>query len=281
MTGLAKLNGLVLFFLIIPFHLSAQQPVWHFDLRGVGFQFEGADTGLKFYGQFLVVYSGSIYSGSMRPVLVFAQDTGQLISQERGKVIYLPRWDECGRTIFKKASPEVNIIDCRGQMRLEQIGGIGRGVQKGDTEYYLQEPGKDKVLLSRGHCRPSAPHFISDKYVLVTLCNGKRIVANKQGQKVYAMPKLSDIYVAPSLLGTRFAVHERDSSFLGQFNDITDKKRMTVFRSSDGKKLFEYRWGDVDDDGLNDGRVALSDDGSLAALIRAREVMVFAVPSHR
>jgi len=274
------LSGVVLFFLIIPFHLSAQKPVWRVDLRDVGYQFEEADTGLKFYGPFLVVYSGSIYSGSMVPVLVFAQDTGQLISQERVQVIHLPRWNECGRTVFKKASPEINIIDCRGQMTLEEIGGIGRGVQKGDTEYYLQEPGREKVLLFRGHCPTGHPNFVSDEYILVTLCTGKQVV-DKEGHKVYEMPRLADPYIAPNRDGTRFVVHERDSSFLGQFNDITDKKRMKVFRSSDGKKLFEYHWGQVEGDGLNDGRVALSDDGSLAALIRGREMLVFAVPSKK
>jgi hypothetical protein len=103
-------------------------------------------------------------------------------------------------------------------------------------------------------------------------------VVDKRGQRLYKIPKLTDPYIATNREGTRFVVYERDSSFLGQFNDTSDKKRIKVFRSSDGKKLLEYRWGLIDGDRLNDGRVALSDDGSLAGLIRGREVMVFAVP---
>ena len=52
---------------------------------------------------------------------------------------------------------------------------------------------------------------------------------------------------------------------------------MKVFHSSDGKKLFEYRWNVTADEGITDGRVALSDDGSLVALVRGHEVFIFAL----
>lgn len=58
-------------------------------------------------------------------------------------------------------------------------------------------------------------------------------MVDKRGQRLYEMPRLTDPYIAVNREGTRFVVHERDSSFLGQFNDTTDRKRMTVFRSSD------------------------------------------------
>jgi len=163
-------------------------------------------------------------------------------------------------------------------MRLEQIGGIGRASQKGPAEYYLQEPGKEKVLLFRGNCNATDPRFVGDNRIFLHTCGTKNVVVDKRGQRLYKMPKLTDPYIAVNREGTRFVVHERDSSFLGQFNDTTDRKRMTVFRSSDGSKVFEYRWGQVEGDGLNDGRVALSDNGSLIALIRGRELMVFVIP---
>lgn len=278
MKGLAKWSGAVLFALIIPFHLCAQQPLWRVDLRDVGYQFAEAETGIKFYGSFLVVYSGSIDSGSMRQRLVFEKENGRLVPQDHLAGISLPLWDECWRALFKKAFPEVNVIGCRNQMKLEQVGGIGRGAQKGDTTYYLHEPGKERVLLFRGHCNAIDPRFVGDNHILLNLCGNRNVVVDKRGQKLYEMPRLVDPYIATNREGTRFVVYERDSSFLGQFNDTTDKKRMKVFRSSDGKKLLEYRWGLVDGDKLNDGRVALSGDGSLAALIHGREVIVFVVP---
>ena len=278
MKGLAKWSGTVLFVLIIPFHLCAQQPLWRLDLRDAGYQFEEAETSIKFYGPYLMVYSGSIDSGSMRRRLVFEKENGRLVPQSQLAGVFLPLWDECGRTLVKKAFPEVNVIDCRNQMKLEQVGGIGRGAQKGDSTYYLQEPGKEKVLLFRGHCNAIGPRFVGDNYILLNRCGARNVVVDKRGQKLYEMLRLVDPYIATNREGTRFVVYERDSSFLGQFNDTSDKKRIKVFRSSDGKKLLEYRWGLVDGDRLNDGRVALSDDGSLAALIHGREVMVFVVP---
>lgn len=147
MKGLAKWSGALLFILIVPFRLCAQTPLWRVDLRDVGYQFEEADTALKFYGQFLVVYSGSIYSGSMRQRLVFSQDTGQLISEERLTGLSLPRWDECRTSIIKRASPASNTIDCRNQMRLEQIGGIGRASQKALPNITYRNPEKRRFCF--------------------------------------------------------------------------------------------------------------------------------------
>ncbi len=266
--------------LVSSFYGNAQEPAWRVDLRNLGSRSEpwGAATSLKFYGPFLVIYTGSIYGGMHRKV-VLDKESGRVVSEESSAGISLPEWDECPRTLFRKPFPEVNIVDCRKQMTIEQIGGIGLVEPRGNAEYYLHEPGKDRVLLLRAHCITSDPRFVGDDYILVKLCSGKRVVVNKQGHTIYDMPKLVYVYVAPNREGTRFAAQERDSSFLGQFADTTDRKRMKVFRTSDGRQLFEHRWGQVEGDLLNDGRVALSDDGALAALIQGWEVIAFAVPS--
>lgn len=171
------------------------------------------------------------------------------------------------------------MIDCRGELTIEQIGGIGAVAPRGDAEYYLHKSGKTRVLLYRANCITGDPRFVGDGYILLKPCKAKPIVVNEQGQKIYEMPKLADAYIAPNRNGSSFATQERDSSFLGQFKDITDKKRMRVFRTSDGKQLFEYRLPEVEKDSLNDGRVALSDDGAMVALIQGWEVLAFRVSS--
>jgi hypothetical protein len=64
---------------------------------------------------------------------------------------------------------------------------------------------------------------------LVTLCNGKQVVVDNEGRKLYDMPNVVDAHVAPNREGTRFIVHERDSSLIGQFTDQTDRKRLKCF----------------------------------------------------
>ena len=259
-------------------YCNTDDPAWIVGMRKFGYQSAqwGADTGVKFTGPFLVVYSGSIFSRSMTPKLVFDKDTGQLVPWDLLAGISLPPWDECQRTIVKRPFPYLNAIDCWDSMTIQQVGGIGRGEERGEAKYYLDEPGKDKVLLFRGRCNTD-PHFVGKHHILVRLCNGRRVVVDNGGRKLYDMPKLFDAYIAPNREGTRFIVYERDSSLIGQFTDQTDRKRLKVFRSSDGEKLFEYHWGQIEGDRLNDGRVALSDDGSLAALIRGTELIVFAI----
>jgi hypothetical protein len=281
MRGLNTVIATAFLLLIGPVHLNAQKPVWQIDLDQFGgsSKQDGPATGLKFYGPLVVVYSGSIYDRTMHPILVIEAETGRPVPMDRMVSVSLPSWDECNRTLFKKPFPEVNVVDCRDHMTIEQVGGIGRGPTKGDAEYFLQEGNSGRALLLRNRCSTSDPRFVGEQQILLTLCNGKQIVVNKQGQKIYDFPKLIDPYITSNMQGTRFVVQERNQSLLGQLNDTTDKKRMKVFRSSDGKKLFEYRWGQVDGDRLNDGRVALSDDGSMVALIRGNEVMLFAVAS--
>src|SRR5437764_1628418 len=84
-------------------------------------------------------------------------------------------------------------------------------------------------------------------------------------------------YLTSDLNGTRFAAYERDASFLHSLEGTTNKLRVKVFHSSDGKKLFEYRWNVTADEVITDGRVALSDDGSLVSLVRGHEVFIFAL----
>jgi hypothetical protein len=238
-------------------------------------------TVVRFSGPFLVVYSGS---GNSR--LVFDKEIQQIVAEDRLAAIQLPPREESPRTVLGGAISEGNTIARWKQMAIEEICDTEHCSQPPGkravrmAEYYMREPGKVKVLLFRINCLPDRPRFVGDEEILINLCNGKNFVVNKKGQKLYDLPRLVWPYVTLNHEGTRFVVYERDQSFFQGFSgDCCDKRRVKVFRSSDGKKLFEYHWNGAGDDGINNGRVALSDDGSLLALVRSHEVLVFTIPA--
>jgi len=166
-------------------------------------------------------------------------------------------------------------------MNIEQIGGVDLH-ETHLAEYYLREPGREKMLIFRAQrrCQPGDPRFISDDYILLRPCNNNMVV-NKEAKKIYDMPNLGWYYLTLNREGTRFAVYQRNVSFWHELEGTTNRLRVRVFRSSDGRKLFDYPWHTNGDDPNYDGRIALSDDGSLVAIIRREELLVFAVPSSK
>src|SRR5262249_3006517 len=189
---------------------------WRIDLHALQSERPQDEMTLKLSGPFLVVYAGSlVYPGSevgwvRTPQLVFDSKAGQLLSRESLAGLSLPAWDECPRTRFRKAYPAVNTIDCRKQMTIEQIGGIGLKEAE-PAEFYLQEAGKEKglILRARERCRPGDPRFISDELILLRPCYDN-VVVDKKGNKVYDMPRLSYYYLTLDREGIKFAVYERD-----------------------------------------------------------------------
>lgn len=201
------------------------------------------------------------------------------MATEAWDALSLPPWDECSRTEFRKAFPAANVVDCRKKMVIEQVGAIGLG-EVGEADFYLHEAGKAKVLLfrARKHCLPAAPMFISDEYILLDEPCAGYLVVDKAGRELYQIPKLWFPYLTTNKEGTFFAAYERIDSVFHPFEG-TRKIRVKVFRSEDGKKIFECHWDLAADDSINDGRVTLSDDGSRVALLRGRKILVFALPS--
>lgn len=74
------------------------------------------------------------------------------------------------------------------------------------------------------------------------------------------------------------ARQDRDESFFHELSGTTDRARVGVFQSSNGKKLLHLAWH-VKGESTREGRVALSDDGLLVAVVRSGEVLVFALPA--
>lgn len=257
---------------------NAQKPSWRVDLRPYESQWLNTyEVSIKFAGRYLLVYAKAKDSASKQVSLVVNQETHQLIPKEEWSSWFLPAWEECPRTRFRKPFPEANIISCWKQMVIEQIGGIGlRHV--GESEYYLHARGKERVLLLREPCNVD-PQFAGDRQIVVGLCKGENLVVDEQGKKIYDLPRLSEPHIAPNRESTRFVVHECYGSIFQI--EGADKRRVRVFRTSDGRKLFEYRWNLHGADGCEEGRAALSEDGSLVALLRGPEVLVFALPKSK
>ena len=265
------------------------EPLWKVDLRTLESQtkWHGDEVGIKFVGHYLIVYSGSAPMpghAEMHPALILDRDTGRLLTNETLIEASLPQWDDCPRTRYREPAPVENIIDCRGDMRLVQVGGIGGpGEKVGATRIYLKQPGREDVLLFTENCFPGDPSFVGDDQILLSLCDsggsGYRGV-DRAGKKLYSI-KLLFPYITVSRDGTRFAAYERYATFLHEISGTSNRARVKVFRSTDGEKLFEYGWHLAEDEFDNDGRIALSDDGSLIAIVQGNEILVFAVVAAR
>jgi hypothetical protein len=146
-----------------------------------------------------------------------------------------------------------------------------------NVKYYLRRPDEKPVLLFQDHCLNPAPQFLGDKYIFFFRCNLKGVVINSDGEQVYQLPVFTFPYVVASGAGTRFAVYERDESLFHQLTDTIDRVRVSVFQTSDGKELFKLGWH-TRGESTRDGRIALSDDGTLLAVVRSGEVLVFRIP---
>lgn len=265
-----------LWFLATTFSSAAaeEQPIWRINLETYP-QMLTQNIMLRFYGDLLVIYSEA---GNC--VLIFDTKSQRMVDdKETRRAVSLFLVNPCPLTRFRKRFPEVNVLECWKGMALEQVGGIGFRNEE-PTEYYLRLPAKQRVLLFHGNhrnCWPGDPHFVGDGQILVNQCNGKALVLNTKGTKLYSFPKLSEAFIALNDEGTRFAAFERSSSFLHEFEG-TNRLKVKVFRSADGRKIFERKWHLGDGDGISDGRIALSNDGSLLAIARGGEVQIFRLP---
>lgn len=276
-------GALMLFFGAEMSHAKDQKPLWRIDLQALGVERARDEVTIKYSGSHLVVYVGSSYVSGREavwvrePRLVLDSIKGEAVSGEGWSELSLPPWDDCPRTRSGKEAHGLEVVDCRKQMVIERTR--GNGTKFDPSEYYLHEPGKERVLIfrARSRCHPDNPKFINDEHILLQSCDRNYLVVNKKGEKIYGMPNLAEPYLTLNSAGTRFAVYERDSSFFHSLEGTTDKLRVRVFRSSDGEMLFDYRWHTRGDDPTYDGRIALSDDGSLLAILQKEEALIFAL----
>jgi hypothetical protein len=255
------------------------KPLWRIDLSAYGHR-TGNDALIGFSGRFLLVYPGRDNAS-----LIFDQSTQQRVLDQDLTGLNLPTREQLLHPQAGSDNYDHHVVARSKQAAIKEVCDVPECAQPPgkpavhDVKYFLEEPGKPKVLLFHGHCLPRNPQFIGDDYILVFLCDLKAMVVNKQGRKLYGLPVLSFPYLAASRDGTRFAVYERDESFFHELQGTTDRIRVKVFRSSDGSKIFEKDWHVAKDEATGDGRIAVSDDGLLLALLRSHEVLVFNLPS--
>lgn len=249
--------------------------MWRIDLHALGYG-STEEARVNFCGPFIVV------NPDPASTLILDMTTKERIPDYRASKMPFCQ-DFAHRQPVLRVSDR-HIVARWKEMVIEQVCDVESCAQPPgkprvrNVTYYLESPGKPKLTLFHLNCLPRAPQFVGDSYILVFLCDLKGIVLNTQGERIYEMTALSFPYIALNSAGTRFAVYERDESFWHELEGTTNLVRVKVFQSSTGKKLLELRWR-VNGESTRDGRVALSDEGSLLAIIRSGEVLVFAIPS--
>jgi hypothetical protein len=176
-----------------------------------------------------------------------------------------------------------------------------------DGKLSLLEPGRPKtrVFYRRLPTSRTATFLTPDRILILarvpdrldcSLCHEHLWVVDKSGELKYKLPVelnpgMFDYY-ASSHDGTRFVI--RDNIEAGRdlaLNIITlggasqfpfNTAVVKIHDAIGGEKLFEYRWRMTEDEEHDSsGRVALSDDGSLLAVIRDETLLVFQLPSRR
>jgi hypothetical protein len=254
-----------------------QKPTWRIDLQDLGYG-EGDLTTIAFCGPVLVIYPDG--SGSR---LLFDAATHQRISGQRIPGISA-LCDDSSQRQLTPANSGGHVVARWKQLLIEQVCNVescsqppGKPAVR-DVKYYLKKPDKRSVLLFHDHCLARHPQFLGDEYVLFFRCDLKGVVINSDGEQVYRLPVFSFPYITVSGGGARFAVFERDESFFHELAGTTDRARVGVFQSSNGKKLFHLAWH-IKGESTREGRVALSDDGLLVAVVRSGEVLVFPLPA--
>ena len=264
-------------FLLSALLLNAEpRPVWSVDLGNLGVNATEASA-VAFSGAFLLVYP-NIYHD--RPPLVFDIGSHQLLNGERRPTIVdsLPRPhfleygdlpDSSGRVVAR-----------RKQMWIEQVCDQPICVEPPgkptvrDSKFYLRSPGQEPALIWEVHCLPGRPLVLADDRIMVPTCGLAWQVIDNSGRKLYRFSDLSDPYFAVSSQGNRLAVYERTGGFFRI--EGYDHVRVRVFDCSNGKQLFHLRWP-IGNDSIDHGRVALSDDGALVAILRSGQLLVFAL----
>ena len=168
----------------------------------------------------------------------------------------------------------------RGMMLVRNSGG----------KLWLEEPGHVKtLLLSRCDCQSAV--FLGQDRILITGYPFRQWVVDKSGAFKYKLPSVSASsmdYYALSRVGSRFAVRDivgSKAKGIGELLSLDiyiaplDIARVRVFAADDGQKLFEDEWHMEKHEIYTAAQgVALSDDGTLLAVIKGTDLLIFKVP---
>lgn len=268
---------LALFLFLAPMlNASDPKPLWSVDLRGYGVKETDASV-VTFCGPSLAVYPDL-----NRPPLMFDVMTHQLLAEGRCPQMPLS-------VLRVRLQPDFNLPDSSGRVvaRWKQLSIIqvcdqpicaqppGKPSVR-ETRFYLRAPGQTDRFIWHADCLPDLPFFVSPDRIVVFTCAHAAIV-DDVGHHVAKLPSFMLPFFTATPGGARFAVYDTDESFWHELEGTADYFRVKVFRTSDGKELFHVRWH-LNSDDINHGRVALSDDGTLVAILRSAHVLIFALP---
>lgn len=255
-----------------------QKPLWRINLRAFGYP-EPEQAVVIFCGPFLIIYPD--YD---RPALVFDIKTHTFVSEEHWPQIPVTLRAAFALSQSTPSDSSRHIVARWKEMVIHEVCDQLSCTQPPgkpsvrDVKFYLESPGKPNILLWQAHCLPGNPLFLAENRILIIDCNLKTIVVDPQGRQIYKLPVLAFPYLTVNRRGTRFAAYERYPTFFHEITGTSNRLRVKVFESANGRKLLEVRWH-LNNDSINDGRVALSDDGALVAIIREGEVLLFALPA--
>jgi len=159
--------------------------------------------------------------------------------------------------------------------------------------FYLEAPHQPRTLLfpeqkecSRWYPFDILPQFLGPDRILLPLAQQAHRptapypVVDRTGKIRYQLKMLG--YIAPNRSGTHFVIYWQTMSFWQRLlieGARDDRAHVEVYRSEDGKKIFEADEGIPATEADWDHPVALSEDGSLLAWVRGSTLHVYKLPS--
>lgn len=287
---------------------ASLEPALKVDLHALGFESDGPLC-MRWLGQYVVIDWPSLACDHPEPPptpgspptvrLVIDSATGKRVPAET--LAEVPPPDHPVEYRIDERRPQ----GAEGKLVAEWRG-MALVVDK-DLKLWLLEPGQPKVLVFYRLPYLQTATFVAPDRILIigrvpdrpdcTLCHYHLWVVDKSGALKYKLPVELNPgrfdYYAGSQDGTRFVIRDDveagrelalDIATLGIAapNLPAGTAVVKVHDSFAGKKLFEYRWRmSKDEEHDSSGRVALSDDGSLLALIRDETLLIFRLPSYR
>ena len=288
---------------------SGPEPLARIDLRPMGYQ-PSAQTGynialVKWWKQYVVIDSIFVICGKCGPDSTYNYQPARrlVIDSSSGKAAPVEAVADA------MLEPNPQDFDWKHEHPKTADGEVvakwrGMALVRGHNhrDLWLEEPGQEKKLIFSHQYFESAAFVAPDRILIIgriqdkpdcSICHVHLRVVDKSGELKYQLPAglnpgLFDYY-ALNRDGTRFAVRDNiesgrdtvaDTLTLGQSTGfLLNTGIVKVYEAADGQKVFEYRWRVEKYEHDCFGRVALSDDGSLLAVIQNHDLLVFRLPA--
>ena len=274
-------------------------PIWTVDLKPLGYKPNacmGQKTTLRFWHQYLVVGTAPVPLLGLGPktdkdiveaepyapvTLVFDISNKKIVSPD---VIAHADWEPLPENSPLPGWDPSRKDESFVQARWKDMA-IIRDNRSGDM--FLQKPGRERVLLYTSSFITNAS-FAGPDQILI-----RRDVLNETGRRKFTLKMAGDEDVlAFDKMGTRLATRRLHQSFGRALRDFGSEGYnpnlvlVQVFSSENGSQLFRYEFKSPDPEQHLWGEpwtqynrtIALSEDGTLLALVQDSKLLVFQLP---